>query len=252
MSAWYDFPKYIKSKPIPFLVQLAYIQLEGGTNIYLIGEKHVDDRFDDNSGEIGEFVDILCAYARRYDSIVHVEQYEDIGKKTFKGEGVKSYMYGLLSKCFGNINWLFSRTVFIKDEFDNDRKRINDFYTSLLSFDKSYSRNVLEKHIRAQLVKRNIGYSHSEENISRYMTSRGSMIIKTLAENYVDIDRALVKTDFNNFGSTVTYAPIIEIGFIVLLDFQRWINMASKNNIIVTGAYHTSNLIKCFELLHRY
>ena len=159
-------------------------------------------------------------------------------------------MYSFRRYCYGNITWLFSRSDFFQDEFDNDRQLINDFYNSLLSFrslDKRYSRKVLEKHITAQLL--NLGFE--DQTISRYMISRGSMILKTLAANFVDIDRALVKNAFNDFKSTVIMAPIIEIGFIVLLDFQRSMKIAPKNNIIVTGTMHTSNLIKCFELLHR-
>lgn len=250
MSAWND---YIKDTPIPFLVQLAYIQLEGGMNIYMIGEKHVDRNFMDINGEIKEFVNILCAYAKRSDTIVHVERFEDIAKKTFKGEGVKSYMYGLMHKCRGNIDLLLSRGDFIEGEFDNDRKKINDFYVSLLSthsFDKTYSRNVLEKHITEQLV--DYFFLWSREKIITYMTKRGSIIIKILAANFADIDRALAKINFNDFESTVTYAPIIEIGFIVFLDFKRSMKTEQyKNHIIVTGDKHTCNLIKCFELLHR-
>ena len=235
----------MQNKPIPFLIQLAYLQINGGLNIYMIGEKHDDVVDDDDDDTLNEFVNLLCSTE---NSGLYVEQFE-FSRERFKASGNKSFMYRLImhGACM-RTTWLCSRSEFWDEEFKFSS--MHDFYTTA-----AFSSQVFEIHIFKKLLR--LGFDLPK--VARYMRSRGNLIVKTLIDNYPRIDQRLHNTiqeqedidDDDYEYDLMAYTPILEIGFIVLFDFKCTMNIVDKHSIVVTGAVHTTNLLRCFELLDR-
>ena len=235
----------MQNKPIPFLIQLAYLQINGGLNIYMIGEKHVDDDVVDDD-TLNEFVNLLCSTK---NSGLYVEPFE-YSRERFKASGNKSFIYKLIMHTCRRTTLLCSRSEFWDEEFKLEYRSMHDFYTTTTAF----SSHVFEIHISKKLLK--LGFDFPK--VARYMRSRGNLIVKTLIDNYPHIDQRLHNTiqeqedidDDDYEYDLMAYTPILEIGFIVLFDFKCTMNIVDKHSIVVTGAVHTTNLLRCFELLN--